>query len=92
MQRLLLVSSSKVHGSGYLEHCEAQILELFAPIDKVLFVPYALFDRDAYARQARQRFRSMGLSSNRFMRRRTRSRPSTKPKGSSSEEETASGS
>lgn len=61
MQRLLLVSSSKVHGSGYLEHCEAQILELFARIDKVLFVPYALFDRDAYARQARQRFRAMGL-------------------------------
>ncbi|MGB5293677.1 MAG: dipeptidase PepE, partial [Thermoanaerobaculia bacterium] len=61
MKRLLLVSSSKVHGSGYLEHCEAQILELFARIDKVLFVPYALFDRDAYARQARQRFRAMGL-------------------------------
>ncbi|MGB5551890.1 MAG: dipeptidase PepE [Thermoanaerobaculia bacterium] len=61
MKRLLLVSSSKVHGSGYLEHCEAQTLELFARIDKVLFVPYALFDRDAYARQARQRFRAMGL-------------------------------
>ncbi|MGB5344026.1 MAG: dipeptidase PepE [Thermoanaerobaculia bacterium] len=61
MKRLLLVSSSKVHGSGYLEHCQEQILELFARIDKVLFVPYALFDRDAYARQARQRFRAIGL-------------------------------
>lgn len=61
MKRLLLVSSSKVHGSGYLEHCEGEILELFARIGKVLFVPYALFDRDAYSRQARQRFRAMGL-------------------------------
>jgi len=61
MKRLLLVSSSKVHGSGYLEHCETEILALFARIKRVLFVPYALFDRDAYAQQARQRFREMGL-------------------------------
>lgn len=61
VKRLLLVSSSKVHGSGYLEHCEPEILELFAGIKRVLFVPYALFDRDAYALQARQRFRAMGL-------------------------------
>lgn len=61
MKRLLLVSSSKVHGSGYLEHCEPEILELFARTKRVLFVPYALFDRDAYAQQARRRFRAMGL-------------------------------
>ena len=61
MKRLLLVSSSKVHGTGYLEHCEAKILTLLAEIQRVLFVPYALFDRDAYAQQARQRFREMGL-------------------------------
>ena len=61
MKRLLLVSSSKVHGTGYLEHCEAEILTLLAEIQRVLFVPYALFDRDAYTQQARQRFREMGL-------------------------------
>lgn len=61
MKRLLLVSSSNVHGSGYLDHCEAQILDLFHSCQRVLFVPYALSDRDSYAQQARQRFREMGL-------------------------------
>ena len=61
MKRLLLVSSSNVHGTGYLDHCEAQILDLFHSCQRVLFVPYALSDRDSYAQQARQRFREMGL-------------------------------
>lgn len=59
MKRLLLVSSSKVHGSGYLEHCEAEIRQLFPPARRVLFVPYALSDRAAYADQARSRFRDL---------------------------------
>ena len=59
MKRLLLVSSSKVHGSGYLEHCEAEIRQLFPPGSRVLFVPYALRDRAAYADQARSRFRDL---------------------------------
>jgi dipeptidase E len=61
MKRLLLVSSSKVHGSGYLEHCEDEVQRLFADCGRVLFVPYALFDRGAYAAQARQRFAEMGF-------------------------------
>ncbi len=61
MKRLLLVSSSKAYGSGYLEHCEEEIRQLFAKSSRVLFVPYALFDRDAYAQQARQRFGEMGI-------------------------------
>ena len=61
MKRLLLVSSSNFHGTGYLEHCEAQILTLFDQVENVLFVPYALFDRDGYAQHARQRFEEMGL-------------------------------
>ena len=61
MKRLLLVSSSNFHGTGYLEHCEAQILALFERVDRVLFVPYALFDRDGYTQHARQRFEEMGL-------------------------------
>lgn len=62
MKRLLLVSSSKVHSSGYLEHCEEEIRQLFASSSRVLFVPYALFDRDAYAQQARVRFGEMGIA------------------------------
>jgi dipeptidase E len=61
MKRLLLVSSSNVHGTGYLDHCEAQISELFHQCQRVLFVPYALYDRDDYAQQARRRFLEMGF-------------------------------
>lgn len=61
MKRLLLVSSSKTHGSGYLDHCAPQLRRLFAGIRRVLFVPYALRDRGAYAERARQRFGEWGL-------------------------------
>ena len=64
MRRLLLVSTSTTFGTGYLKHCEPQILNLFrgAGVENVLFVPYALFDRDSYAEKARARFQEMGLS------------------------------
>ena len=61
MRRLLLVSSSKTHGTGYLDHCESNVKKQFAGIDSVLFVPYALDDRDGYAAVARERFERMGL-------------------------------
>lgn len=60
-RRLLLASSSKVHGSAYLEHCEEEVRRLFAPGDRVLFVPYALHDRDRYAAHAAARFAALGL-------------------------------
>src|ERR1044071_3954702 len=57
----MLVSNSTTHGSGYLDHCAAAISALLGPaIARVLFVPYALFDRDAYAARARVRFEAMG--------------------------------
>lgn len=57
MPRLLLVSNSTLHGSGYLDHCAEQIEEfLGGGIRRVLFIPFALGDRDAYAAQARARF------------------------------------
>lgn len=59
--RLLLVSSSRTHGSGYLEHCEAWVRELFHGRRRVLFVPFALADRQAYAELARDRFEQLGL-------------------------------
>ena len=59
--RLLLLSSSKVHGSGYLDHCEDPVRNHFSDIDRVLFVPYAAHDRDRYTDQVRARFAAMGL-------------------------------
>ncbi len=61
MKRLLLLSNSTVHGRGYLDHAE-HALQAFLGRDvkRVLFVPFALEDRDTYAARARERFEKMG--------------------------------
>lgn len=59
-RRLLLVSNSTLHGSGYLDHCHDHIAHFFGKLERVLFVPYALHDRDAYAKTARTKFNSLG--------------------------------
>src|SRR6266404_5919570 len=60
-KRVLLISNSTLHGSGYLDHVEKEIRDfLGAGTQKVLFVPYALYDRDAYEVTARERFQRMG--------------------------------
>lgn len=60
--RLLLISSSTVHGSGYLDHCAGEIGDfLGGGVARVLFVPFALADRDGYAGKARERFAAMGF-------------------------------
>ncbi|XP_028250002.1 alpha-aspartyl dipeptidase [Parambassis ranga] len=60
-RRLLLVSNSTLHGSGYLAHCQQQISDFFGKdVKRVLFVPYALHDRDAYTRTARDKLKTLG--------------------------------
>ena len=59
---LLLISNSTLHGSGYLDHAEREIREALGAIKRVLFVPFALYNRDAYAAQARKRFEEMGYA------------------------------
>jgi dipeptidase E len=58
--RVLLISNSTLYGSGYLDHAESEIRDFLGNISAVLFIPYALYDRDAYARTARERFEQMG--------------------------------
>jgi dipeptidase E len=60
MKRLLLISNSTLHGSGYLDHAEAAIRDFLGKTPRVVFVPYALSDRDGYAAQARGRLEKMG--------------------------------
>lgn len=60
-KRLLLISSSTIHGHGYLDHVEAEIHALLRGKQRVVFIPYALHDRDAYAAKARERFQRMGI-------------------------------
>ena len=59
-KRLLLISNSTLYGGGYLDHAEAAIRAFLGKPTRVLFAPFALFDRDAYAAQARSRFERMG--------------------------------
>jgi len=61
-QRILLVSNSTVYGLGYLDHVEQQIKNFLGSARKVLFFPFALFERDAYAAKAKARFGAMGYS------------------------------
>lgn len=59
-RRLLLISNSTLHGSGYLDHAETEIRDFLGELKHVLFVPFALADRDKYASTAQARFQKMG--------------------------------
>lgn len=61
-KRLLLISNSTLHGHGYLDHVEKEILDFVGRRITVLFIPYAVHDRRAYTTKAQERFREMGLS------------------------------
>ncbi len=59
-KRVLLISNSTLYGSGYLDHAADEIRSFLGSVKRVLFVPFALFDRDAYAAMARERLQKMG--------------------------------
>lgn len=60
--RILLVSNSTVYRRGYLDHVEEEIRRFLDEARHVLFFPFALYDRDAYAAKAKTRFGEMGYS------------------------------
>jgi dipeptidase E len=61
--KLLLLSTSRIYGSGYLDYCADAIVSFLGPtVKRVLFVPYAMRDRDAYAATARARYEQLGLA------------------------------
>lgn len=59
-KRLLLISNSTLHGSGYLDHAAAEIHNFLDGVSRVLFIPFALADHNDYASRARQRFAALG--------------------------------
>jgi dipeptidase E len=61
LARLLLISTSTVYGTGYLDHAESEIRNTLGAARRVVFIPYALADRKAYAARAVARFQSMGF-------------------------------
>jgi len=59
--RLLLISSSVVHGYGFLDHPEGAIREVLAGRKRVSFVPFAMADHEGYTEIVRQRLGAMGF-------------------------------
>src|SRR5580700_8059932 len=62
LRRLLLISNSTLHGSGYLDHAEKEMRDFVGDRSRVIFVPFAVYDWRAYAGKAQERFRDMGLA------------------------------
>ncbi len=61
MSRLLLISSSRVHPTGFLEHCREAIARHFTGCKEVLFIPYALADHDKYEAIVQNAFAPIGI-------------------------------
>jgi dipeptidase E len=59
--KLLLISSSNVHGYGYLDHPEPEIRRLLFRKRTVAFCPFAAHDHQEYTAKVRDRFKAMGF-------------------------------
>ena len=59
--RLLLISNSTTFGQGYFDHCADEVRDFLGQTRRVLFIPYALHDRDAYATKVTERFNRLGF-------------------------------
>jgi len=58
-RKILLISNSTLHGSGFLDHAETEIRDFLGEVRRVLFVPFALHDQDGYAARVRDRLKLM---------------------------------
>ena len=64
MKKLIIASTSTVHGSGYLEYLLPTLKVFFAGIDEILFVPYARpsgMTHDEYTDVARKGFAKINI-------------------------------
>lgn len=59
--QLLLISSSVVHGYGYLDHAESEIQRFLAGCRNVALVPFAQHDHYGQTARVRERLGSMGF-------------------------------
>jgi dipeptidase E len=58
--RLLLISSSTVHGHGFLDHSAPHISRILGERKRVGFIPFALADHEGYTAQVRERLGRLG--------------------------------
>jgi dipeptidase E len=61
-RRLVLISTSTVFGTRYLEHAFDELRDALAGVRRVLFVPHALKDHAGYAAKARAAFEEIGFA------------------------------
>jgi dipeptidase E len=65
MKKLLIASTSTVHGKGYLEYILPELSDFFKGIKEVLFIPYARPSgktHDEYTAIAKKGFESIGIA------------------------------
>lgn len=60
--RLLLLSNSTQHGRSMLDHAEVAVRDHLEGVSKVVFIPFALKDHDAYTGVVGDRLREMDLT------------------------------
>jgi len=59
--KLLLLSNSTNHGSGYLDHAMEAVLAWLGPLRRIAFVPFALHDHGGYVARVGARFAREGV-------------------------------
>src|SRR5687767_1612032 len=60
-RRLLLISNSTNHGQGYLDHVLAEMDGFLGEIRNLVFVPFALQDRQGYGARVAARLAEIGV-------------------------------
>ncbi len=64
-RRALLLSTSKIYGSGYLEYCDAEMRSFLQGVGRLLFVPFARpggMSHEQYTSVAEERFAALDIS------------------------------
>lgn len=64
MRKLLIASTSTVHGKAYLEYILPQLSDFFKGVNEILFIPYARpsgLTHDAYTNVARKGFEKINI-------------------------------
>lgn len=59
--RLLLISSSVVHGYGFLDHAEPELRQVLSGIRSVAFVPFAQHELEAVTQRVRERLAPLSV-------------------------------
>ena len=60
-RRLLLISNSTNHGEGYLDHVLDEMDGFLGQIRRLVFVPFALKDREGYGTKVAERLADAGI-------------------------------